>query len=98
MPRRHDKPEDRVMKLRQIEVLKSELFRMSRGQRVEWLEDTSRGDIRKDREGDQDYVWRPSAQNLNKTRDMLIPARRVVVTVSDGYFCKHPRDIVYFKG
>ena len=79
-------------------ILKSGMFRSSRGSKVEWLEDTSRGDIRKDREGGQSYVWRPSAQNLNKMRDMLIPARRLVLTVSDGYFCKHPKDKEYFRG
>ena len=77
-------------------ILKSGMFRLSRGSKVEWLEDTSRGDIRKDREGSQNYLWRPSAQNLNKMRDMLIPARRLILTVCDGYFSGHPRDKKYF--
>ena len=51
-----------------------------------------------DREGGQNYLWRPSAQNLNKMRDMLIPARRLILTVCDGYFSKHPKDKEYFKG
>ncbi len=37
-------------------ILKSGLFRMSRGQKVESLEDTARGDIRKDRERGQNDV------------------------------------------
>ena len=74
-------------------ILKSGMFRLSRGSKVEWLEDIGRGDIRKRRE---DYVSRPSAQNLNKMRDMLIPARRLILTVCDGYFSGHPRDKKYF--
>ena len=76
-------------------ILKSGMFRSSRGSKVEWLEDIGRGDVRKKKE---DYVARPSAQNLNKMRDMLIPACRLILTVCDGYFSKHPRDKVYFKG
>ena len=76
-------------------ILKSGMFRSSRGSKVEWLEDIGRGDVRKKKE---DYVARPSAQNLNKMRDMLIPARRLILTVCDGYFSKHPRDKEYFKG
>ena len=74
-------------------ILKSGMFRLSRGSKVEWLEDIGRGDVRKRRE---DYVSRPSAQNLNKMRDMLIPARRLILTVCDGYFSGHPRDKKYF--
>ena len=76
-------------------ILKSGMFRASRGKKVEWLEDIGRGDVRKKKE---DYVARPSAQNLNRMRDLLIPGRRLVLTVSDGYFSKHPRNKVYFKG
>ena len=65
----------------------------ARGSKVEWLEDIGRGDVRKRRE---DYVARPSAQNLNKMRDLLNPARRLILTVCDGYFSKHPRDKRYF--
>jgi|ETNmetMinimDraft_13_1059891.scaffolds.fasta_scaffold04178_11 hypothetical protein len=74
-------------------ILKSGMFRNSRGSKVEWLEDIGRGDVRKRRE---DYVARPSAQNLNKMRDLLNPARRLILTVCDGYFSKHPRDKRYF--
>ena len=76
-------------------ILKSGMFRASRGKKIEWLEDIGRGDVRKKKE---DYVARPSAQNLNRMRDLLIPGRRLVLTVSDGYFSKHPRNKVYFKG
>jgi len=45
----------------------------------------------------EDYVARPSAQNLNKMRDLLNPAKRLVLTVADGYFMKHPNKKIYFK-
>ena len=74
------------------EILKSGHFRKSRGRKVEWLEDTGRGDIRKK----DDFTTRPSAQNLNRMRDLLNPGRRLVLTVADGYFAKHPRNKKYF--
>ena len=38
-----------------------------------------------------------SQRNSQKMRDMLQPAKRLVLTVADGYFMKHPRDKQYFK-
>ena len=48
-------------------ILKSKMFRSSRGSQVEWLVDLGRADARSQKLGD----WRPSAMNLNKMRDML---------------------------
>jgi len=78
-------------------ILKSNMFRSSRGAKVEWLVDKSWGDNRRSDDQKDLGEWRPSAMNLNKMRDMLIPARRLVLTVADGYFAKHPKDKTYFK-
>jgi hypothetical protein len=59
------------------DILKSRLFRRSRGEEV------SRSSN--------------SQQNSQKMRDLLQPARKLVLTVADGYFMNHPRRKIYFK-
>ena len=39
---------------------------------------------------------RGSKENLDRLRDLLVPGRRLVLTVCDGYFSKHPKDKKYF--
>ena len=38
-----------------------------------------------------------SSKHWQKMRDLLQPAKRLVLTVADGYFMKHPRDKQYIK-
>ncbi len=38
-----------------------------------------------------------SQENSQKMRDLLNPAKRLVLTVADGYFMKHPNKKIYFK-
>ena len=38
-----------------------------------------------------------SQQNSQKMRDLLQPAKRLVLTVADGHFMNHPRQKIYFK-
>ena len=39
---------------------------------------------------------RGSKENLDRIRDLVVPGRRLILTVCDGYFTKHPRDKKYF--
>jgi len=45
---------------------------------------------------DKKFEKRGSKENLDRLRELLVPGRRLVLTVCDGYFAKHPRDKKYF--
>jgi hypothetical protein len=45
---------------------------------------------------DTKFEKRGSKENLDRLRELLVPGRRLVLTVCDGYFSKHPKDKKYF--
>jgi hypothetical protein len=42
------------------------------------------------------FEERNSKENLDAIRTLVVPSRRLILTVCDGYFAKHPRDKKYF--
>jgi len=79
------------------EILSSGLFRKSRGREISYIENLGRGgrSLGFFRKGSE--TTRSSKENLDRLRDLLVPGRRLVLTVCDGYFTKHPRDKQYFR-
>ena len=75
------------------EILSSGLFRKSRGNEVRYSE--FKGNGGKTRKTTLD-VRRSSKENSDRMKDLLKPARRLVLIASEGYFAKHPRDRAYF--
>jgi len=46
---------------------------------------------------DTKFEKRGSKENLDRLRELLVPGRRLVLTVCDGYFSKHPKGKEYFR-
>jgi len=74
-------------------ILSSGLFRKSRGNEVRYSEYKGAGG--KTRKTILD-VRRSSKENSDRMKELLKPARRLVLIASEGYFAKHPRDRAYF--
>jgi hypothetical protein len=85
------------------EILTSGLFRKSRGREIQYVEDIGsggrsisfyRGGSKKNR---GQFYKRSSKVNSDRMRkELLEPGRRLILTVCDGYFSKHPRGKQYF--
>lgn len=78
------------------EILESNLFRKSRGQETKHIEDLGRGGRSKGFHRKGLVTKRTSKESLDRLRDIIVPSKQLILTVCDGYFCKHGRNKKYF--
>ena len=75
------------------DILKSGVFRKSRQQEIKrYTEDKTRVD----EQGNEKAATAMYQRNSHKVRDLVRPARRIVLSVCDGYFMMSPKWDQYF--
>ena len=77
------------------EILSSGLFRQSRGKEINYIVNVGSGGTDISFYRGRKKVERSAKENLDRMRELLLPAKQLILMTADGYFAKHPRNKHY---